>query len=231
MYQRWAASSSGSAAIAASAWPTAAGASPVASAASAAISRARRSSRLSSSRAGSAQAAYGSSASAVPADSSPSARSAAARATAAAVRTVCSACWQYRGRGIEIDADAGPGGQPVALPAALDDAGPQGGAEPADQGGDVLLGRGRGVGVPQDLDDTAHGNQRGPFEGEQLQQRPGLAAADLPVGQLDAVADDAEDAGEPQLDRRRTVPPPHGTLFTRPWRRLASRLARWGAPP
>ena len=96
MYQRHAASSRGSAAIAAPAQRNAERVSPIARAASAATRRARRSSSRCSPRATSAQVAYGSSATAGPVDSSPIACSAAARATEAALASLRSAWSQYR---------------------------------------------------------------------------------------------------------------------------------------
>src|SRR5579862_6755896 len=96
MYQRCAASSSGSAAVAASAWRIAVRASSVASAASAAARRARRARLRSWPRAESTQVAYGSSASATPAASSTMACSAAARAIAGEAFSLRSACPQYR---------------------------------------------------------------------------------------------------------------------------------------
>ena len=79
-----------------------------------------------------------------------------------------------------------------------------------------------GLAFPQHIDDAVHRNERGPFHGQQLQQRPGLAAADLPVGQLGAASGDPELAGETQLYLRwahgvRGCAPPHDTLLPPIW--------------
>ena len=44
------------------------------------------------------------------------------------------------------------------------------------------------------------GDQARPFDREQLEQRPRLPAADLPVGQFGSVADDPEGARETQFN-------------------------------
>ena len=72
---------------------------------------------------------------------------------------------------------------------------------------------------PQHVDDPVHWDQSRPLHREQLEQRPGLAAAYLALGQLGPVADDAEGARETQLDTRgngwsRENVPPH-THFLR----------------
>lgn len=67
-----------------------------------------------------------------------------------------------------------------------------------------MLGRRRGRPGPQHVNDPVHGHQGRPLHREQLQQRAGLAAADLAIGQLRAGAADAESPGQTQLDLRGT---------------------------
>ena len=63
-----------------------------------------------------------------------------------------------------------------------------------------MLGRRRALPGPQHVNDPVHGHQGRPLHREQLQQRAGLAAAHLALGQLRAAADDAESPGQAQLD-------------------------------
>ena len=109
------------------------------------------------------------------------------------------------GRGVQVHDDARAGRQPVTGPAALDEFRSQHRAQPADHGRDVLLGSGGPLVRPEDLDDPVDRDQAGPLDREQLEQRPRLPAADLAVGQLDAVPDDPERARETQFDGRRAA--------------------------
>ena len=128
------------------------------------------------------------------------------------------------GRRVQVDDDARPGGQPVSGPAALDEVGSQRRAEPADQGRDVLLRRDRPFTRPQDVHDPVQRDQARPFDREQLEQYPRLPAADLSVGQFDAVPDDPERTRETQFnetqlylcsaDRSRGNRPPHVHFLT-----------------
>ena len=104
--------------------------------------------------------------------------------------------------GIEIHADLRLTRQPVPVPAAADHPRPEHGAQSADQRGHGLsrLGRRSACRVPQHVGDPVGGEQASPFHREQLQQRPGFAAANLARCQLPASENDAECPRESQFD-------------------------------
>jgi hypothetical protein len=118
------------------------------------------------------------------------------------------------GRLVQVDYDARTASQLVALAAATDRIRSEHPAQPAHQRGHVLrrlLGR---VAGPQHLGDPVYRHQPGPLDGEQLQQRARLTAAQLAVRQRHTVAGHAKNAGEAQLQLRTTAgstgrDPPH----------------------
>ena len=106
---------------------------------------------------------------------------------------------------VQVDYHARAAGQLVALAAAADRIRAEHPAQPTHQRGHVLrrlLGR---VADPQHLGDPVHRHQPGPLDGEQLQQRARLAAAQLAVRQRYTIAGYAKSADEAQLQLRSTA--------------------------
>ena len=122
---------------------------------------------------------------------------------------------QVSGRLVQIDQHFAVVGQPVSLPAATDRARSEGFAQAADEGRNVLgrtLGRFRS---PQRVDDPVDRNEVGPFDSQQLEQQPGLAAAQIHSGHRAVIAGDPERPDEFDAHhgvRHRTSPrAPHRT--------------------
>ena len=115
---------------------------------------------------------------------------------------------------VQIDHDARAASQLVALAAAADRIRAERPAQPAHQRRHVLrrlLGR---VAGPQYLGNPVYRHQPDPLDGEQLQQRARLPAAQLAIRQRCTIADHAKNAGEAQLQLRNTAgstrrDPPH----------------------
>ena len=80
---------------------------------------------------------------------------------------------------VQIDLDRGRRAQPVAGPAAVDGIGPEDAAQPADERRDVLRRAGRRRGTPQHLRDPVGRHGPGTLDRQQLEQRAGLAAAEI----------------------------------------------------
>ena len=128
------------------------------------------------------------------------------------------------GRDVQIDTDAGFAGQPVPRRPPRMTPGPRAARSLLTSVATFCSAAAGGCAGPQHIDDPVHGNQARPFHGEQLQQQPGLTAADFAVGKLSTVASNAERARETQLNTRtagrsRGSTPPH-PIFIPPARRL-----------
>ena len=103
---------------------------------------------------------------------------------------------------VEVDPDRRRRAEAVAGPAAVDDAGTEGAPQPADERRDVLRRGGRGRGAPDHLGDPRHGDRMRALDCQQLEQHPGLAAAQLGGGDRRGAAGYPETADQPQLRAR-----------------------------